>query len=624
MKHTPLTFAITLALAATPSFASTQNNDEKSIEKIVVVSSRVAMPLREIATSVSVVTKDEIEARGYTNLSDVLRSAPAISVTNSGGAGSATSLRVRGEEGYRTLVRIDGVDISDPTGTQVQAKLGHLQAANIDRIEILRGSQGLAYGADAGGVINIYSTQYDKSFSGSLGGEFGRYNSTNIKGDIGGRHNALDYYMSGSSYQTDGFNSRLDDISEDLDGYKNNTFHTRLGYQIAPNLSGQLVLRNNRGEGEFDNCGFGASASDDCRSEFEQSNIRASFEYSNEQSEHELSYSKSLIERENYNQDTSSFFAKGFSERVDYLGHTQFNDQHGLVYGADWEKESISSAQQYRYNKGYFAEYQGELLNNWYTTVALRHDDNDDFGEHTTYRLSSAYIWSLDKNELKLRGAYGTGFRAPSLYEVEYNRGPFAKAPASEVNLKQEETEGYEIGLTYSLKQGSHIELVYFDQEIDNSIEFDLAGFSGYLQELGKSFSTGVELITEFKISDAFGFNANYTYNKTEDTAGQQRLRRPQNIANLGVDYRSNKLMFSANFRLAQNFKDTMVDPATFKRVRISLKNYQIFDVSARYQVDNNLEIFARVENLFDSDYQDLADYYTSGPAPHIGLNMTF
>ncbi|MDU0356018.1 TonB-dependent receptor [Paraglaciecola aquimarina] len=153
------------------------------------------------------------------------------------------------------------------------------------------------------------------------------------------------------------------------------------------------------------------------------------------------------------------------------------------------EKEAITSAQQYRHNRGAFVEYQSELVSNLFITAGLRYDDNDDFGDYTTYRLSSAYIWPIGNNELKLRGAIGTGFRAPSLYEVEYNRGPWASSPASETELKQEETQGYELAVEYSTENGSHYEIVYFDQEIDDSIYFDLANFSGYLQDIGKSFS---------------------------------------------------------------------------------------------------------------------------------------
>jgi vitamin B12 transporter len=116
MKYTSLALAISSALFAYPIFAQ-ETNEENEIEKLVVVSSRVAMPLREIATSVSLVTQQDIDARGYANLTDVLKTQPSISASNSGGIGSTTALRVRGEEGYRTLVRIDGVDISDPTGT---------------------------------------------------------------------------------------------------------------------------------------------------------------------------------------------------------------------------------------------------------------------------------------------------------------------------------------------------------------------------------------------------------------------------------------------------------------------------------------------------------------------------
>ncbi|MFB1034820.1 MAG: TonB-dependent receptor plug domain-containing protein, partial [Sinobacterium sp.] len=167
MKHTSLALAISTALFAYPIFAL-ETNEENEMEKLVVVSSRIAMPLREVATSVSLVTQQDIDARGYANLTDVLKTQPSISASNSGGIGSTTALRVRGEEGYRTLVRIDGVDISDPTGTQVGPQLAHLQSANISRVEILRGSQGLAYGADAGGVINIYRGSPTDQFSGNV------------------------------------------------------------------------------------------------------------------------------------------------------------------------------------------------------------------------------------------------------------------------------------------------------------------------------------------------------------------------------------------------------------------------------------------------------------------------
>lgn len=617
MKHTSLALAISTALLASPIFATEKKaqTEENEIDKMVIVSSRVAMPLREIATSVSIVTQEDIDARGYANLTDVLKTLPSIGATNSGGIGSTTSLRVRGEEGYRTLVRIDGVDISDPTGTQIGPQLAHLQSSNISRVEILRGSQGLAYGADAGGVINVYSRSPSDEFSGNISGELGRYDTRNLAANVGASNEIFDYVIAASDYKTSGFNSRLDDASQDNDGYKNTTIHSRFGYQVSDDLTLGLVLRNNHGLGQFDNCGFGATASNDCESEFNQSNLRADLNYSTDNSNHELAFAKTLVERENFNQGVSSFLTKGNTERLEYLGDTELNADNRFVYGFDWEKESITSANQSRVSKGYYLEYQDEVVENLYLTAGVRHDDNEDFGEHTSFRLSSAYIWQVGADELKLRGAYGTGFRAPSLFEIEYNDGPFAFAPASTTALKEEKTKGYEIAVEYFLAQGSRFEAVYFNQEIDDSIYFDLASFSGYLQDEGQSFSEGVELIAEIKLNDQWQLNVNYSYNDTEDTAGKQRARRPRNVANIGFSYQFDALSVSTNVRMVKDF---------VANNGVSLDDYEVLDLSAKYQVNKQLTIFARIENLFESEYQDLAAFHTSGEAPHIGLKYQF
>ena len=613
MKQHSLALAISVACAVNPAFAEQQNKEDQ-IERLVVVSSRIAMPMREIATSVSLITKQDIDARGYSNLADVLKTQPSIGVANSGGIGSTTALRVRGEEGYRTLVRIDGVDISDPTSTQVQAQLAHVLSANVSRVEILRGSQGLAYGADAGGVINITSGAPSEQLSGNVTGEFGRFDTHNIAANLGANNEDFDYYIAASDYKTNGFNSRLDDASQDKDGYENTTLHARLGFQLSDTLTFGLVLRNSQGQGQFDNCGFGASATNNCSSEFSQSNVRGDVNYVTTDSEHELAYAKTYVQRENFNQGSSSFLTKGALERVEYLGQSELSLHSRVVYGFDWEKESITSAGQSRNNIGYYAEYQSELLNNLYFTGGLRYDDNDDFGQHTSFRVSSAYIWALNDDELKLRGAYGTGFRAPSLFEVEYNRGPFAYDPAATTNLQEETTQGYEMALEYRCLEGSHFEVVYFNQEIEDSIYFDLATFSGYLQDLGQSSSQGLELIANWQLSKTFILRGNYTYNETKDTAGKQRDRRPRHVANIGADYKIKHFTLSANVRIVKDVVDNAM----------VLDDYQVLDLSARYQVNDNLTTFARVENLFDSQYQDVTAFNTSGEALHLGLNYQF
>lgn len=608
--------ALAVSLACSSAVVQADQNNDESIEKLVVVSSRVATPIREVATSVSVVTEEEIALRGFASLADILRVQPAVNVNHSGGIGSTTSLRIRGEEGYRTLVLVDGVDISDPTGTQVGPKLGHLLGTNVTRVEILRGTQGMSYGADAGGVINVQTGRYQEENFGSITAEVGRYATTNLAAEFGGANGSFDYYLSAADYETEGFNSRTDDtIGRDNDGYENTTLHARFGYQFNDNLKVGFVARSNNGEGEFDSCGFGASASNDCSSKFEQDNIRLNAQYNTDTSEHQLAFSKSLITRENFNQESSSFFTKGYVERLEYVGNTYLNDENRLIYGIDWEKEAITSAGQNRTQKGYFLEYQSELVTDVFVTAGLRYDDNEDFGSHTSYRLSAAKIWSVASNELKLRASYGTGFRAPSLFEVEYNRGPWAFAPASETELKEEQTRGYELALQYSTDDGSSYEIVYFDQEIDDSIYFDLAGFSGYLQDTGKSFSDGFEVIVDKKLTDSLSLSVNYTSNDTEDTAGSQRVRRPKRLANIGVNYNVNQWQMAANLRFVGDFVDNG---------QVELDDYHVLDISARYNIGNGFTLFGRIENALDEDYQDITTFNTAGSAAHVGLKYQF
>ncbi|MFQ3237394.1 MAG: vitamin B12 transporter [Paraglaciecola sp.] len=616
MQHPSLALALSMALV-TPTViaASSETTQDQTLEHMVVVSSRIEMPIRQIATSVSLVTQEDIDARGYINLAEVLKVQPSISVSSNGSIGSISTLRIRGEEGYRTLVRIDGVDISDPTGPQVQPQFGDIQGANISRIEILRGSQGLAYGADAGGVINIQSGSGQGDMSGNVSAEYGRYNSTNLAADVGGASNKLDYYVSASDYTTDGFNSRVSDsLTPDADGYDNTTLHARLGYQMNEQLKFGFVARNTQGDGEFDGCGFGDTASNNCNSEFEQTNLRATANYTHNTSEHGFSFAKTFVQRDSLNQGQLEFGSKGTVERLEYLGNTQLTQASRLVYGFDWEQESITSAGQSRIQRGYYLEYQNEWLSNWFMTAGLRHDDNEDFGEHTSYRVSTAYIWAVDSNELKLRGAYGTGFRAPSLYEIEYNRGPFSYAPAANLSLKEESTQGYEVALAYSLSSGSRFEAIYFNQQIHDSLYFDLATFSGYLQDNGQSRSEGVELIADIALTKQAGITANYTYNDTEDTIGKQRILRPRNMANLGVYYHTEAFKLSAHIRAVHD----VIDAGT------TLDSYEVFDFTARYMLNESLILSARVENAFDTKYQDVATYNTSGAAGYLGVKYQF
>ncbi|MDP5069887.1 MAG: TonB-dependent receptor plug domain-containing protein, partial [Congregibacter sp.] len=338
------------------------------LEEVVVSSSRVPTHLRNVGTSVTILEEAEILQRGFLSLPDMLRTQPSIAATNTGGPGQATSLRVRGEEGYRTMVLIDGMDIGDSSSPQVSPRLEQLLTTGISRVEILRGPQGLSYGADAGGIINIRTATPREGLGGGLAIEQGRYDTQQMSGRIGGTFDSVDFLISGADFSSDSFNARNTDTDlVDDDGYDNRTVHARAGWKVSDALRLEGVVRQVEGDNDFDGC-FDASfsPSNDCNDSFVQDSWRVSAAFSQNSFTHELAYSDNTTDREFFAESAAFFAAQGGLERLSYLGQWRQSDALSLVYGVDRERESIDdgSFDRSRRQTGVYSEYQGRFNEN--------------------------------------------------------------------------------------------------------------------------------------------------------------------------------------------------------------------------------------------------------------------
>jgi vitamin B12 transporter len=597
-----------------------QVNDK--MEEVTVTSSRIEMPLRQLGTAVSIVTDQEIKLLGSNDLAGVIRTTPSVSVNRNGGAGAPTSLRIRGEEGFRTLVLVDGMDISDASGTQVAPNFEHMLSTGINRVEILRGTQGMMYGADAGGIINIQSyLPEQEGFGGEISAEGGRYDTRQFAAAIGGKNQLGDFSLTAADYQTDGFNARDTDTElQDDDGYENTTLHGRAAWNATEQLRLQLTLRDVDSENDYDTC-FNQDFEEVnlCSNSFEQTGWRAALDFRGDQLQHSLAYSATETDREFFTEDLLSFYAEGELEKAEYLGSYTASESTRLVFGADLKRESIDdgSFDEDRDQTGVFAEYQGSFSDRFFITAGARYDDNDDFGDFTSWRASGAYLVETGTGTLKLKSSYGTGFRAPSLYEISYNNSFFAFPPASEATLKEEKSQGFDLGVEYYADSGLHLEAVYFDQTVEDEIYFDSAGFSGYLQGSGDTDSRGVELVGELPLGASWYLSGNYTYNDTENSGGSTRFRRPEHLANLALRYQhaGGKLSAQLNLRGAYDAVDT--DGS-------SIDDYEVLNLSAHYILSDGLQLFGRVENLLDEDYQEVPSYNSSGVAGYAGVRYSF
>lgn len=610
-----LAAAVAVALSGASSGLAAQSGAATAAIDEIVVTSRVPVPLRQIGTSVTVVTEQEIEARGNLSIVDVLRQMPAIATSNNGGAGKSTSLRIRGEEGFRTLTILDGIRLSDPSSTQMGTHLEHVLSDGVGRVEILRGPQGLSYGADAGGIVNISSRQADEGgLNAHLNAQYGRFDTQQYSASIGGDIGRGDFFLSTADFRTRGFNTMTRDPSADDDGYDNNTLHGRIGFDVSEALRFDLVHRLVSGSSEYDGCSGGNG---DCSSDFDLSASRIGMTYDGGGVTHGLSYATTRTDRENFTAGQPSYRADGELNRWEYVGTAPDLPGFNLVWGLDHE-EAVANSRS-RDNLGLYLEYLSDFSDNIFVTGGVRHDDNDDFGTNFSYRVSGAYLIDLaGGGALKLKTSYGTGFRAPSPYEMAYNAGPDAFAPAAEVTLTQESTRGYEAGVEYLGVDGFQAEVVYFHQRVEDAIFYDITTRSGYLQDIGASESSGIELSGQWNLGESWRFVTNYTWNDTERPGGWPRRRRPEHLFNAGVSYfgLADSLNVNAFYRLSRDSYDELSGNL------VKLDDFAVLDLSLTYALSDNFQLHARVENLSNEQYQEVINYNTPGRAIYAGFKM--
>ncbi len=594
------------------------------LDEIVVTSGRLPTPIREVGTDVSVVPGDEIRLRGYASLADVLRTEPGVAVTDSGGLGKNTTLRIRGEEGYRTLVLVDGVKIADPTTPQAGPSFDHLLATgDLERVEILRGPQGFIYGADAGGVVNIMTRRGEGPPTGRLGVETGTYGTRRVEADVAGGGGTGDYFLSATEIASGGFNSETaDTVLQDRDGYRNRTLHAKLGWNVAPGARLQLVARSVDARSQFDGCGYPTTF--DCVGTSRQTTYRLSADLGRGPLSQTLAYSDMEAVSGSYAAGASTFATNGGLARAEYTGRYRPRDGLAFVFGIDWQRERIrgDADAAVRDQNAYYFEYQGRIGQRFFVSAGSRIDYNADFGRHASSRLTAAYAYDLPGGlTVKYRASYGTGFRAPSLFELAYDRGPAAFPPAAGLDLGAESSAGVDAGIDLVWASGASLDVTWFDQRIEDEIVFDEAGFSGYLQASGVGRSRGLELAFAAPLKARWQLLGNFTYDETRDAEGLPRLRRPKDLANFGFRYAAagGRLAVLGDYRLARHAVDEV-----FGLGRVPLDDYGVLDVSASYALRSHLELYARAENLTGRAYREVAGYNTAGRTLAAGARFEF
>lgn len=599
------------SIAALIAFgAATAASADDTPETIVVTATRVPTPASQVASSITLITADDIAAKALSTLPDVLQAVPGLNVVQSGGPGGQTSVFMRGTNSNHVKVFVDGIDVSDPSSPVDAFDFGQFLTRDIAKIEILRGPQSGLYGSDAiGGVINIITKSGDgpAQFTGGLeGGSFDTFNQTGaVSGSEGDFHYAANiaHVFSGATPVTP-----LDLLAPGEkrhdDSYNNVTGSTKLGYDLADNFDLGLVARYTNSRLDFTGDNFVTGYPDATQSEYDTIQYygrgTAHLVLCNGFFEETLGLAYSSISTTNASPDSSTSYYSGDRVKLDWQGNLRFSEAEILVLGAEYEHEEIrlpvSAA--IDINSGY-AELQSILAENLFNTINLRFDDNDLFGDKATFREAPAYV--IEATGTKLKASVGTGFKAPTLSEMFENFPSFGFF--GNPNLKPESSIGYDAGFEQPLFDNqARFGATYFRNDITDLIDVN-ATFTTYVN-VGKAETDGVEAFVAYQPFKSLDLRADYTYTEANDEiSGQELLRRPRHKVSVdALWHATDALSFDADILYVGPWIDTNREGTI---PRVLMPGYSTTDIAVNYDINEMFTVYGRISNLFDANYQD-------------------
>jgi vitamin B12 transporter len=640
----PICLSISIQL-----FVSTAHADEAPLELNDLLVSAALEPVSaaDVASSVTVITREQIEQRQVKYLTELLRDVPGFAVSQSGGPGTLTQVRVRGAEANQLLVLIDGIRANDPaSGDEFQFQFA--TTANIERIEIIRGPQSAIWGTDAlAGVINIIRRKdvVEDSFAASA--EYGSFKSLDLALD--GSISRENLRLSGglSYMNTDGTN--ISRQGNEDDAADNTT--ANLAIEVDAGDTWTLLLSSLHVDAtsdfdDFDNFITGLPTDADRESRARRDYVKGEARWQPVDSAWSGSLAAGWVDTDNRNfaggmwDSTTAANSLELRARASVLLGDREAGNHRLSFALDqddidFSQRGIASPwgdpnqnQSYRVT-GYAAEYVGKPTESFSWTVNGRQDDYSDFEDVFTWQLAASQGIG---DSLRLRASTGTGSKAPTFIE---RFGFYPDFFIGNPDLKPETSRGWELGAEVTLlSQSLVLGAAWFDQRLEDEIDgFVFNPASGSFTASNKSGDSkrqGLELTMAGQLADSFNLNASYTYlDATEITPSGERVRearRPRHMASLNANYQFADQRGNLNLNINYNGEqlDNFFPPPFFAPEQVTLDGFTVVDLAASWKLTDSLEITGRVSNLFDEDYEEILGFARPGRAVYAGLRGRF
>ncbi|NQV22205.1 MAG: TonB-dependent receptor [Rhodospirillales bacterium] len=612
-----------------------------SKEEIIVTATRVAIPLSRVSSSVTVITADEIMRRQLRTLPDVLEAVPGLRLVQQGGAGHQTSIFSRGTNSNHTLILVDGIEVADPSNPSRTFETANFLASEIERVEVVRGSQGALYGSDAiGSVINIVTKRGVGAPSFFASVEGGGFDTVNSRAGVRGATERLDYNFSVEHFETNGetvtpakFRKGL---PSDEDGHQSLTVSGKFGVQVTDQVRANVVGRYIDTATELDE--FQAE-DPDSRSESEQYFVRTEVVANLFDGRWDSTVGAAYTQhnRTNVNPDdvvNPGAFRLGESAgemlKFDWQNDVRLIDGHVFTLGFEDETErfdryerslsggfsSMTDVSARANIKAFYFQDGFEYFGRLFGTAGVRVTDHDRFGTEVTYQFAPVY--QHPETGTRVKASVSTGFRAPSLAEL-FGRdafdGPFgASTFVGNPDLDPEESIAWEIGVEQELLDG-RVELgaTYFDVTIDDLITTNTTFTS--LTDRNEADIHGVESFVDLQLLNNLSMRADFTFTRSEDNNGFDLLRRPKKKLDVDVNYRP---LTGANLGVSVHYVDPTKDFVGFSVGEIG--GHTVVNLTGSYDVLENVTFHGRIDNLFNREYLVTNSFRGTGIGAFFGV----
>jgi len=544
---------------------------------------------------------------------------------------------------------------TDPSTPNGAFDFAHLTVPGLERAEVPRGPQGTLYGSDAiGGVIAFTTRRGEGPPAAELTIEGGSFSTFSQTLNVSGGTDLYNYNVTGSFFRTKGETItperlRPDVLPEEDDGYKNGSGRARLGFTPGENVEINLFAHHIDTNADNDAGLEDPNSVGKTRQTFARAEGRLkSFDALLDQ---RLGYSVTLHHRKELDlpdpgspDEASENRSKGRKVKVDWQADIHALEDNIFTVGAEWEREEFTNnglfldsflgfetitrgnANEDDEAWALFVQDQFDLWNRVSGTVGARIDDHQSFGSEVTYRVAVAY----DHHETgtRLRGTFGTGFKAPALFQ-RFGSSVFT-IPALGVespffgnpDLDPETSEGWDIGFDQTFLDGRVVVgATYYRNDIDDLIA-PTADFTSLIN-LNEIETWGVESFVSARPLDWLSIDFTYTYSRAEDPAtGEEHFNRTprHKIGSVITAEPLPGLELLADLLYVGSYIDR--DRLTFSR--ITNGGFFRVDLAGSYEVMPGVEVRARIDNALDRDFEFPDGFLHPGIGVHAGVRARF